>query len=151
MSISVQQATMNELESLYEIERECFTAEAFGKKQIASLLLDPASVGILAMVNGEVAGFTIGLVHVAEDEEKTGHIYTLDVAIRYRRKGIGSRLLEEIERIFTENGVNSCYLEMRVDNVAAQMLYRKHGYLEVETLDNYYQRGVHAIRLKKML
>jgi len=149
LSITIQQATINNLETLYQIERECFTLEAFNKQHITYLLQNPNAVSLVAKINNAIAGFIIGLIH-RRDEKITGRVYTLDVAVTYRRKGVGLKLLDEIERIFAKRGVKICYLEVRKDNVAALELYRKHGYVEVEELKDYY-KGAHGVRLKKKL
>jgi len=148
LSISVRKATANDLEILLGIERECFTAEAFTREQMSYLLESPNAVGLVAKVNNGVAGFTIGLIE-RHGKAKMGHVYTIDVAVKHRRMGIGIRLLSELERIFVEKGVKTCYLEVRVDNKAARELYRKHGYIELEPLENFYSIGTHGIRLKK--
>jgi len=150
LPITIQQATVNDLETLYKIERECFTIEAFTKTEIAYLLEAPNAISLIARVDDEIAGFTIGLIH-NYDKVRAGHVYTIDVAIRHRRRGVGLRLLKELEQIFIKRGVKICYLEARFDNVAAQELYRKHGYAEARTLRDYYSRGAHGIRLVKRL
>ena len=150
LSIIVRKATSKDLETLLNIERECFTLEAFTEKQMSYLLKSPNSVSLVAKVNDEVAGFTIGLIE-RHGKTKRGHVYTIDVAAKHRRMGIGLKLLGELERIFVEKGVETCYLEARVDNRAARELYRKHGYIELEPLENFYSIGVHGIRLKKEL
>jgi len=149
LSITIQRATTNKLETLYQIERECFTIEAFSKQHIAYLLENPNAVSLVAQINNVIAGFIIGLIH-RQDEKITGRVYTLDVAVKYRRKGVGLKLLAEIERIFVKREVKICYLEVRKDNVAALELYRRHGYVEVEELKDYY-KGVQGVRLKKKL
>ncbi len=149
MSITVQKAMIDDLETLHRIERECFTAEAFSKQHIAHLLEDRNTVSLVARINSEIAGFIIGFIH-CRDKMIRGHIYTIDVAIKYRRRGIGLKLLKKLERIFLERGVRTCYLETRVDNLAARELYRRQGYVEVEKLEHFY-RGVHGIRLQKEL
>jgi len=149
LSITIQRATINDLETLYQIERECFTIEAFGKQHIAYLLENPNAVSLVAQINNAIAGFIIGLIH-RHYGKITGRVYTLDVAVKYRRKGVGLKLLDEIERIFVKRGVKTCYLEVRKDNVAALELYRKQGYVEVEELKDYY-KGVHGVRLEKKL
>ena len=149
LSITIQRATINDLETLYQIERECFTIEAFGKQHIAYLLENPNAVSLVAQINNAIAGFIIGLIH-RHYGKITGRVYTLDVAVKYRRKGVGLKLLDEIERIFIKRGVKTCYLEVRKDNMAALELYRKHGYVEVEELKDYY-KGVHGVRLEKKL
>ena len=149
MSITIERATINDLETLYQIERECFTIEAFTKQHLTYLLENPKVVSLVAQINNSIAGFIIGLIH-RHDEEITGRIYTLDVAVKYRRIGIGLKLLDEIERKFAKRGVTICYLEVRKDNMAALELYRKHGYIEVEELKHYY-KGAHGVRLEKKL
>jgi len=150
LPITIQQATVNDLEKLHEIERECFTAEAFTKEQIAYLLQNPNAVSLVAQIEGETAGFVIGLTY-RNDNVRIGHIYTIDVATKHRRKGIGLKLLKEIERIFVEKRVETCFLEARIDNVAARELYRKQGYIEAGLLKGYYPMGIHGVRLKKNL
>ena len=149
MSITIQRATISDLETLYQIERECFTIEAFSKQHLTYLLENPNAVSLVAQINNAIAGFIIGLIH-RHNEKIIGRVYTLDVAVKYRRKGIGLKLLNEIERIFVERGAKICYLEARKDNVAALELYRKHGYVEVKELKDYY-KGAHGVRLKKKI
>jgi len=83
--------------------------------------------------------------------EKIGHVVTLDVALKHRRKGVGMKLLKYLELKFKEKSVDSCYLEVRADNEAAQQLYRSLGYKQVRILKDYYGRGIHGIQLKKLL
>jgi len=149
LSITIQQATINDLETLHQIERECFTTEAFNKQHLAYLLENPNAVSLVAQINNAIAGFIIGLI-LRHDERIISHIYTLDVAVKYRRKGIGLKLLNEIERIFVKRGVKICYLEVRKDNVTALELYRRHGYVKAEELKDYY-KGAHGVRLKKKI
>jgi ribosomal-protein-alanine N-acetyltransferase len=146
----MRQATVHDLEKLYKIERECFTAEAFSKEFLTILLQDLNSVSLIAQMDGEIVGFIIGLIQEVNGM-KIGHICTIDIAIKHRRKGVGIRLLKEIEEAFTKKGVQICYLEVRLSNFAAIELYRKRGYTEIEKLSNYYSKGMHGIRLQKQL
>jgi len=150
LSISIEQAKIDDLETLYKIERECFTIEAFTEEQISYLLKIPNSISLTAWIGKEIGGFIIGLLN-EYNKIRTGHIYTIDVARKHRRKGVGLRLLEELERIFIEKGVELCYLEARLDNAAARKLYRKQGYVEVQRLKEFYSKGTHGIRLVKKL
>jgi ribosomal protein S18 acetylase RimI-like enzyme len=138
------------LETLFEIERECFTLEAFTKQQMAFLLENPHNISLTAWKNNMIAGFIIGLIQNS-NETRIGRVYTLDVAVKHRRKGIGLKLLNELEQLFIEKGVKNSYLEARTDNVAARELYDKHGYTEVKQLKDYYSKGVHGILLVKRL
>jgi len=150
LPITVRRATINDLETLFEIERECFTLEAFTKQQMAFLLENPHNISLTLWKNNKIAGFIIGLIQNS-NETRIGRVYTLDVAVKHRRKGIGLKLLNELEQLFIEKGVKNSYLEARTDNVAARELYDKHGYTEVKQLKDYYSKGVHGILLVKRL
>jgi ribosomal-protein-alanine N-acetyltransferase len=149
MEVAIEDASIQNLDRLYEIERECFEREAFTKQQIAHLLTDYNSLGLVAKVNGEIVGFVMGMVYI-ERRSLTGHILTIDVSPMYRRKGVAQNLLQEIEKIFKGKGVRACHLEVRENNAAALSLYQKLGYKKVARLKNYYGNA-HGIYLRKDL
>jgi len=146
----VRQATTDDLETLCNIERECFTIEAFTKEQLEYLLENPKGISLLAQIDDEIAGFIVGVIY-NYSIMRTGHVYTIDVLVKHRRKGVGLRLLRELEQRFVENGVEICYLETGRENVAALELYRKHGYTELNILKDFYSDEVDGIRLMKKL
>jgi len=150
LPLTVEKAELRNLDELVRIERECFTSEAFTKEQVEILLRNQNAIALLARINDEVAGFIIGMIE-NYGTEKAGHIYTIDVAVKHRRRGVGKRLLEEMESIFLMRGAETSYLEVKVDNSAARRLYRKQGYVKTEPLHDYYSSGVHGLRLKKQL
>jgi ribosomal-protein-alanine acetyltransferase len=149
MRIKVEDASVRFLDKFYEIEKQCFELEAFTKQQIAYLLTDYNAIGLVARVNGEIAGFVIGRIDV-ERNMPFGHILTVDIEPSHRRKGIAQKLLREIEAIFIERGIKECRLEVREDNVAASNLYQKLGYKKVGKLEKYYG-DAHGLYLKKTL
>jgi len=150
LAITIKPATIKDLETLYKIEEECFTKEAFTKKQIENLLQNSNAISLIAQTNGETAGFIIGLTY-PNNKARIGHVITIDIAIKYRRKGIGTRLLNELERKFVRKGVEICYLEVRIDNVVARELYRRQGYKETKQLKHYYPKRTDGVQLKKKL
>ena len=150
MSITIRRASLRDLDTLCVIERECFASEAFTREQIGYLLKAPTGVSLIAEMDREIVGFIIGLIQ-EYGNMRIGHIFTVDVLTKHRRRGVASRLLDDLERVFRERGVQTSHLEVRADNLAAQELYRKHGYTDVGVLKNYYGRGIHGIQLKKNL
>ena len=148
--IKIESASTTDLQILYKIERECFSSEAFSIEELSFLIRNPNSISLMAKIGKEIAGFIIGLVYNRESG-KIGHILTLDVAKKYRRKGVAMELMKKLEEKFREKKVEECFLEVRIDNEAAKSLYRKLGYREITCLKDYYGSGVHGIRLKKVL
>ncbi|MCD6243215.1 ribosomal protein S18-alanine N-acetyltransferase [Candidatus Bathyarchaeota archaeon] len=151
MKLRVKSASVTDLQRLYEIEKECFSSEAFSMEQLAFLLENPSSISLIALADNEIVGFIIGIVHEGLKTENVGHVFTLDVAEKYRRKGIALRLLKELEKKFKEKNVKKSILEVKLDNEAAKKLYKKFGYKEILCLKDYYGKGVHGLRLRKVL
>jgi ribosomal-protein-alanine N-acetyltransferase len=145
----IEKASIDDLDRLYEIELKCFETEAFTKQQIAYLLTDSNSEGLVSRVKGQIVGFVIGKTHM-DKKPATGQILTIDVSPEHRRKGIGQRLLQQIEKTFKDKGVEICRLEVRENNFVALSLYHKFGYKMVGRLENYYGNA-HGIRFRKVL
>lgn len=96
--------------------------------------------------SGEFLGYLCGRSVLDEAE-----IFKLAVAIRHRRKGIASLLLDHACRTLRETGVRTCYLELRVSNRAAGMLYAKMGFFPLGIRSGYYGPGEDGLRMKKEL
>ena len=149
MHIAIENASLQHLDILWEIEKKCFETEAFTKEQIAQLLRGYNSISLIAKIDNQIVGFVIGAVY-REGKALSGHVLTVDVLPEYRRKRIGLTLLQEMENIFRKRDIKTCCLEVREDNIAALELYRKLGYVEVGKLKNYY-RNTNGIYLRKIL
>ena len=149
MLAKIKKASIDDLDRLYEIEMKCFKTEAFTKQQIAYLLTDYNSVIFVSKVKSEIVGFIIGKTYM-DKKPATGQILTIDVSPNHRRKGIGQRLLQEIEKTFKDKSVKICHLEVRENNLGALSLYQKLGYRKIGRLEKYYGNA-HGIRLRKVL
>ncbi len=137
------------LDELHKIELQSFEEEAFSKEQIGYLLTDYNSIGLVAKLNDQIAGFIIGRIDLVRNCI-TGHIMTVDVGTEFRRHGIGQRLMIEIEEVFRQKGVKEIRLEVREGNKAAIGLYEKLGFKRISKLKNYYGKA-HGFYFKKAL
>jgi len=149
MELKIETASIKLLEKLCEIEGQCFDQEAFTKRQISYLLTDYNTIALVAKANSDIAGFIIAQVEI-ENNLLFGHIITINVAPHYRRKGIATNMLQEIENILKQKGMSECHLEVREDNSTALKLYQKSGYQKVGRLEKYYGKS-HGVYLKKTL
>jgi ribosomal-protein-alanine acetyltransferase len=145
----IEDASLRDLDRLFEIEMHCFKEEAFTKRQIAQLLKDYSAISLVAKENSKIIGFAIGMIYFNRNAS-VGHILTIDVSPANRRKGVGWKLLQAIEAILKDKGVKTSTLEVREDNVAAINLYKKLGYQVIGTLKNYYGKA-NGIYLRKVL
>jgi len=103
----------------------------------------PGCVRIKAVYLNRMIGFVGGDIR---RREGIGWISTISVMPLYRRMGVAEALLEACEM---EMGMPRVKLVVRKSNMAAQMLYLKHGYQRVETWVHYYQGGEDGILMEK--
>jgi [ribosomal protein S18]-alanine N-acetyltransferase len=96
---------------------------------------------LVATHDDTIIGYTVGEIETMgkkSDQKKAGHILNIAVKPEYQGKGVGTILLDKIERLFTEHRVNAVYLEVRESNLNAQRVYKNRGYRYVRTAENYY-------------
>jgi N-acetylglutamate synthase-like GNAT family acetyltransferase len=65
-----------------------------------------------------------------------GEVTRVFVADNVRRRGLGSRLLKQLENVARTHGVLKLQLDTRHDLVEARRLYVKHGYREVPAFND---------------
>ena len=99
---------------------------------------------LVALDNQEIVGY--GGVALAGD---VADIHTLTVIPSFRRKGIATQILQELESWAISKGIKDFMLEMREGNLEAQPLYEKYGYQVISRRDNYYAPGIHALIMRK--
>lgn len=147
MEVKIETATIRLLDQLYAIEEQCFSEEAFSRRQIAYLLTDYNTIALVAKNNFDIAGFIIAQIDL-EDNIEYGHIITLNIPHIYRRRHVATRLLQEIQAILRQRGITEIRLEVREDNHAAIKLYQTLGYQNLGKLEKYYGKK-HGLYLKK--
>ena len=146
--ITIEKAEKEDLDTLHEIERECFKENAFPKHYLTCLFLQKNSIFLKAKINNKIAGFAVG---VTQPHYNQGRIYTLDVKTEHRRRGIATKLLQALEAEFKQRGATTSTLEVDVKNQPALKLYQKSGYKTKTLIKNYYGHNRHAAKMTKKL
>ena len=66
---------------------------------------------------------------------------------------LGTQLLDQaVQDVMIPKGIKHIYLHVQTSNIAAYEFYKKHGFVELERLDNYYKQDIdppHCFYLKK--
>lgn len=135
-------ASLLDLPSLEQIEKDCFTTEAFHRRLIKNLLMNPKSIVIKATLpTGKIIGNIIGVTQRVGDES-VGRIFSLCVLAEYQKKGFATKLVRLIEEEFVLRGVKRIKLEVHANNTTTQEFYKHCGYLmTAEILPNFYHDG----------
>ena len=114
------------------LEQICF-GDPWPEQSIQSELTNPLSLWLVALDGQTVVGY-IGSQAVLGEAD----IMNVAVAPQYRKQGIGTRLLCNLQERLKQNKVYSLSLEVRASNDTARALYSVLGYKEVGRRPNYY-------------
>ncbi len=104
--------------------------------------------------DGNVVGYVMCRVESYYARDQTillGHVLSIAVSKKHRRKGIGKALMERAEKGLKGYGADAVYLEVRVSNEPAIKLYDDLGYKKLGIIPAYYADGEDAYLMYKML
>jgi ribosomal-protein-alanine N-acetyltransferase len=138
---------------LLEIDRVCFVEGiAYSEEEMRHFLSRPSAVRIVGEQAGKIHGFIIAdRFRPRRSQQCMGQIITIDVLPEARRSGLGSLLMNAAEEKIKEAGCTYVSLETAVDNLAAMRFYKKHGYVGLKILPNYYLESIDALLMGKKL
>jgi len=88
--------------------------------------------GVQTILGVEVEGQLAGVVVVTHDSRK-GWINRLAVDPSYRRRGLGTRLVEAAEEVLREQDIHVIAALVESDNPVSLVLFQKAGYVEIDT------------------
>ena len=110
------------------------------------ILTDPSREVYLAMVSDEIVGFTILTMHGAF----VGYLQSVCVAPQWRGKGIGSQLMDYVEKRILGETPN-VFICVSSFNERVQKLYERRGYEVVGELKNWIVPDHSEILLRKTI
>ncbi len=145
--VAIRQYEARDFAAMYKLDQTCFPPGiAYSKWSLQYFLSLPAADCLVAEDGKQIVGFIL-----AEKNPPLAHIITLDVAPGKRRSGLGTLLLEEIEKHFRYHEVRSVLLETAVDNESGIAFWEHHGYRTEAVLKRYYLGRVDAYEMRKRL
>jgi len=102
---------------------------------------------LVAEYGCRIVGFIIGVLAPGS----SGRILMIGVDAAHRRRGLGSKLLEELLKEFIRRGVTYVDLEVATSNTSAILFYRRHQFKVVECIPGFYQDGRDAYIMRRRL
>jgi [ribosomal protein S18]-alanine N-acetyltransferase len=144
--LQIERATWRDVRVLVQLDRRCFKPiDAYAWYEFLNLCVWPGLITLKAIRDGKIVGFVAG-----DPRRQEGHTIIVTIAVDpdYQRRGIGERLLREVE---TRSALPRLQLMVRKGNLPALHLYRKLNYTIVETWPRYYEDGEDAYVMEKTL
>ena len=147
--IKYRLASLKDFDEVQKIENECFIEPYSTEDLHYEFEKNPVNKIIVAESDGKVVGFIDFLITF-----NSSTIMQVAVTKEFRKNGIATQLLSEMEKSFPKNIddlVETITLEVRESNEAAKNLYLKNGYKIVVIKEHYYKDGENAIYMLKRL
>jgi ribosomal-protein-alanine N-acetyltransferase len=133
--------------AMHALDLVCFEPVfQFSRGAMRAFAEAPGAVTVLAEADEQLAGFCL-----AQLEERTGYVVTLDVAPAYRRRGLARRLMAEVESKLHSAGAAQMDLHVFTSNEEAVRFYESIGYARVGVAKNFYAQNLNALLYRKTL
>ena len=133
------------LEEIMEIERRSFKTPYSAQSMKKAFHFCPWKYGIVK--NEKIIGF----IFTFKESRVAYHIVTFAVEPKYRKKGLGTKLINHMIEKTMENGAEEWRLEVETNNEGAIKLYEKEKFERGGTIINYYSTGRHAYSYRKKI
>jgi ribosomal-protein-alanine N-acetyltransferase len=131
--IKIHKMNFGDLDQVHAIEVDTFPTPWSKSSFLYQILRRKFNLYIVAKKDNEVLGYA-GM----DQRIKEGHITTIAVKNRFKRKNIGTILLVYLIKEAIKRGLTSLYLEVRESNKIAQEFYRKFNFSTIGRRIGYY-------------
>jgi ribosomal-protein-alanine N-acetyltransferase len=147
--VTIRLATQADASAIAALSRD-FIEDGLGWSwrgpRVAHAIRDRETNVVVAHVDDEFAGF--GIMKYGDAD---AHLMLFAVAPSFRRRGVGSALMQWLESAAATAGIELIWLEARSGNAGALAFYRARGYRELDTMRRYYSGVEDAVRIGKDL
>lgn len=136
MRYIIREAKKEDLEKVSKIEEISFNFGKWGLYFFIKFIESAFNKIILVELNGDILGYC-----AYTDEGDVIHIKNIAVHPDYRKRGIGSLLINEVKKLKKD-----IYLEVMEDNTIAIKFYESLGFKRISEIKKFYSNGKSAFR-----
>ncbi len=126
---------ISDLDEMMVIEHASFSRPWTEGMMLAELFNNPVAFSMVVRAGEDKKIVAQVFMRLMLDEL---HLLNLGVHPRWRRRGLGTHLIQHVLETATEKGTLRVILEVRASNEAAQRLYQKMGFRQIGLRKNYY-------------
>ena len=131
--MEIRKAIPQDATRISELEREIFP-DPWSERDITDTVSVEGGMCYVAVSDGVISAYILGRVIAPE-----GEIYRIATAPEKRKRGIAYRLLDYAVKCERGRGLESLFLEVRSQNIAARSLYLAYGFKEIGIRKKYYR------------
>lgn len=147
MNQPLRRATTDDLNSLYQLETQCFSYDQIGRRSFARLLQSSSvHIWVIDQPGTETALLAYAIV-LTRRNSRIRRLYSMATHPDARGQGLARRLLTSILAQASQEGYR-IRLEVKCDNYSALKLYRQLGFEVIDVLPGYYSDGTDGYRMQ---
>ncbi len=133
--MTIRPARLADAADLSRIHTASFD-DGWTREDFATWLSRAEGMAVLAIRERETVAFGLALESGSDAE-----LLTIATAPAQRRSGWGRQIFRALDEEACARGLERWILEVARNNVAAQGLYRSHGFVEIGVRKDYYRAG----------
>lgn len=133
LELAVRKMLPDDLDAVMSVEQDSFPAPWSRSAFEDELAQNRLARYLVATAENQIVGYAGTWLVVNE-----AHVTNVAVDSRFRNRGIGRLLMEQLMELAREEGMESMTLEVRVSNQSARKLYKHLGFIEKGIRRNYY-------------
>jgi len=139
--------TDSDLDQILSIETSSFNShDAYCLEDFRSWFMRNPDLFLVAEIDGRIAGY--GISRILADK---ADLASLAIHPEYRRRGVGSAMLEETVRRVKAYGIPQITLEVRKTNEDGFRFWKKMGFVPTGELPGFYEDGETAIQMRRRI
>ena len=153
-SIQIEPASVQDWQALSELENASFAGDRISPRSWRALLASASATVTVARETAkdrEAALIVGAAVVLRRAGTSVARLYSIAIAPHVRGRGVSSALLEDATRRMRDAGAAVLRLETRRDNVSAQRLFARSGFVHRGRKTGYYDDGEDALLYQKSL
>lgn len=145
----IRPARQKDTKVLAAFENAVFETNQLSQRSFRELIAKRSAEALVAVDEcGNIMGYSLVLYRKGS---RSCRLYSLATHPGFRNRGVAKTLLAASEQTAVIRNCLSMRLEVRKDNLPAQRLYQKLGYVEFGMIPGYYQDHMDGLRFVKKL
>lgn len=146
--VKYRPAEIKDIPELVKLEESCFDYDQLSTKNFKHIIQRANADLCLLEVGGSLAAYAVLFYRKGTS---LCRLYSIAVSPSHQGKGLGAKLLAQLEKLAGNRGASYIRLEVKKTNASAIALYEKHGYQAFTTKAGYYDDGTDALCMEKMV
>ncbi|NHI93564.1 MAG: ribosomal-protein-alanine N-acetyltransferase [Candidatus Lokiarchaeota archaeon] len=142
----IRPAKKDDLEVLISIEKISFD-HPYSDDLMKFIVHNRNAINLIAETENEIIGYVFAILK----SDREGHVISIAIKPNFRKKGVGSHLINEIIRILEDNKATKLVLEVRTTNKMAIEFYERIGFKITTKLNKYYDNNEDAYKMELIL